>query len=137
MARLFQAKCAFVFLGCFSILLGCGDDIDTTSVTGNVTYQGKPLANGSVTFHPEKGHPVAAVIDTSGDYAVDLPPGDYRVAVNAPGIELPEGRREGEFPSPAPPKLVLPPEYSQWAKTTLQVTVNESGDPQTADFALK
>jgi hypothetical protein len=56
--------------------------------------------------------------------------------VNAPGIEVPPGWKEGD-PAPPLPKIVLPAEYSQRARTVLTLTVAAGGESQTADFSLK
>jgi hypothetical protein len=87
-------------------------------------------------FHPESGHPVSVGIDQAGSYAAELPSGNYRVAVNAAGVEVPPGWKEGD-PAPPPPKLILPPEYSQRARTVLQLSVSGNEEQQTADFLLK
>jgi hypothetical protein len=136
MHRLVSRKSAFAILASLLIVPGCGDNVDTTTVSGNVSYLGQPLANGFVTFFPQRGHPVNAAIDSAGAYTAELPAGEYRVAIEAPGEQYPEGWKEGD-PPPPPPKLVLPPEYSTRAKTTLSVSVAEGGGPQSKDFELK
>jgi hypothetical protein len=115
--------------------LGCGGSGPTT-VSGRATYREQPLAGGTVMFHPQNGHPVGVEIDSSGNFTAELQPGEYRVAINAAGIEVPPGWKEGD-PSPPPPKLVLPPQYSQRTTTVLKLTVPSGGEPQTADFRLK
>jgi hypothetical protein len=130
-------KLAFIFVSSATLAMftGCGGS-DLTTVTGRATYREQPLAGGSVMFHPESGHPVSVGIDESGQYTADLPPGEYRVAINAAGIEVPPGWKEGD-PPPPPAKLVLPPEYSQRTTTVLRLTVPPGGEPQTADYLLK
>jgi hypothetical protein len=118
------------------VLYGCDGRGGTTTVSGRATYRGEPLAGGTVIFHPDRGHPVSAGVDASGSYAAELPAGNYRVAVNAAGVEVPPGWKEGD-PAPPPPKLVLPPEFSQRTRTVLQVTVSGNEGQQTADFLLK
>ena len=117
---------AVVSLAAASIL-GCGDG-GATAVTGRATYRGQPLAGGTVMFHPQSGHPVSVGIEASGNYAVELPPGEYRVAITAAGVQVPPGWKEGD-PPPPPPKLVLPAEYSQRTKTVLSLTVPPGGEP--------
>lgn len=136
MHQLVSRKSIFAVSAWLLIVPGCGDDVDTTMVSGKVTYQAQPLANGFVTFFPERGHPVNTAIDSTGAYTAELPAGEYRVAIEAPGEQYPEGWKEGD-PPPPPPKLVLPPQYSTRAKTQLSITVASSGEPQKADFDLK
>lgn len=137
MHRLVSGKSAFAVLASLLIVPGCGESVDSTTVSGKVAYRAQPLANGSVTFFPQSGHPVNAAIDSAGAYTAELPAGEYRVAIEAPGVPLPEGWKEGDPPLP-PPKIALPAEYSTRAKTTLRVTVAEgASSPQTENFDLK
>ncbi len=132
---LLRGKSCALLLVALSALSGCGGSVATNTVSGKATYRGEPLAGGSVTFHPDKGQPTIAAIDSTGSYTVELPLGEYRVAVYAAGVKVPEGWKDGD-PSPPPPKLVLPSEYSTRAKTKLHITVTGSGT-QTEDFILK
>jgi len=136
MLKIFRCITAFILLSAFFVVSGCNDSVDTTTVSGKVTYRAEPLANGSATFYPQVGRPVSVGIDASGAYSVQLLSGEYRVAIHGPGIQVPEGWKEGDPESP-PPKIVLPPEYSQRTKTTLRVMVSEGAEPQTEDFDLK
>jgi len=136
MHRLRSGKCAFPALALLLVVPGCGDGVNSTTLSGKVTYRSQPLANGTVTFYPERGQPVTAGLDLVGTYTVDLPPGTYQATVQGPGIQVPEGWKEGD-PPPPPPKLVLPAEYSARARTKLQVTVAEGSGPQMENFELK
>src|SRR3954451_2576725 len=40
----------------------------TGNVSGRVTYQGKPVASGSVTMAPDEGPPISGVINEDGTY---------------------------------------------------------------------
>jgi hypothetical protein len=51
-----------------SLIAGCGR---TAAVSGSVTYDGQPVANGSITFTPEDGKgPVAGGPITEGKYRI-------------------------------------------------------------------
>jgi hypothetical protein len=132
--HLYKLKFAVVSLAVVAIF-GCGGE-GAATITGRATYRTQPLAGGTVMFHPQNGHPVSVGIDASGNYTAELPPGEYRVAITAAGVQVPPGWKEGD-PSPPPPKLVLPAEYSQRTRTVLSLTVPPGGKPQTADFLLK
>jgi hypothetical protein len=112
---------------------GCGRESNEVSVQGRVMFRGEPLPGGSITFFPESGRPVMAVIAEDGNYSAEMPPGEYVVAVGV-GTELPPGFKEGD-PIP-PPKVVLPPEYTTRAKSSLTATVRQ-GDEQPTNFELK
>ncbi len=57
---------------------------ETGAVEGVITFKGQPLAEGKVSFHPEKGKPVAAEIKADGSFeAKGVPAGTLRVTVEA------------------------------------------------------
>ena len=67
------------------LVLACGCERETSAVSGTVTYDGKRLASGFVTFYPtEQGTSRGAnVVD--GVYQVDdLLPGSFKVLVSTP-----------------------------------------------------
>jgi hypothetical protein len=136
MRRSLRSKNFFALLSLTFVSLGCSGAVDSSNLSGKVTYRAQPLADGSMTFYPLKGRPTSVGIDSIGQYEIDLPPGDYRVAIQAPGSVIPPGWKEGD-PPPPPPSLILPPEYSQRSKTTLSVAIAEGGGSQNKDFELK
>ena len=55
----------------FTILMpGCGpsDGVDLGAVTGTVTFDGQPLPNASVSFHPQSGRGSFGTTDEAGSY---------------------------------------------------------------------
>lgn len=65
----------------------------TGTVQGRVHFKGRPLAEGVVSFHPEKGKPLSGKIEVDGSYLVkDLPPGKLRITVA--GERLPKEYRD-------------------------------------------
>jgi hypothetical protein len=111
---------------------GCKKTSDTVPVHGRVSFRGEPIKGGSVTFFPTTGRPVGAPIQ-QGEYAAELKPGDYTVALDiAP--EFPKGFKEGD---PLPPsKVSLPEEYTSRTKSTLKASV-ATGQSEPIDFDLK
>ena len=75
-ARRFFAGIALLGLLC---LAGCG--ASTVPVTGKVTYKGKPLDHGSVTFFAGGGT-YASAIAQDGTYNVTVPVGKAKVIVS-------------------------------------------------------
>lgn len=60
---------------------------DTASVVGKVTFEGKPVAEGKVAFHPAKGRPVRVTTRADGSYSArGVPVGDVTVTVEGKGI---------------------------------------------------
>lgn len=57
------------------------------SVTGTITFKGKPLAKGDVTLVDEKGKPSKARINADGSYTLEkVQPGKYKVVVESDGV---------------------------------------------------
>jgi hypothetical protein len=66
---------------------GCGDGekppVETAEVSGQVIYRGEPLPGGQVTFTSADGEVVKnAIIDENGNYKIEAPVGDVKIAVN-------------------------------------------------------
>ena len=63
---------AAVFCGLIGLLAGCGGagGLDTAQVSGTVTFDGKPLAQGTVSFTPEKGRGATGQIASDGSYTL-------------------------------------------------------------------
>ena len=95
------------------VLAGCsGGTTLTGKVTGKVTYDGKPVEGGSLTFAPiasgsaAVGKPGSAEIKTDGTYSVGTNRADdgaaigkHRVSYSPPAATLPAGQeltKEGE-----------------------------------------
>ena len=109
------------------LLSGCGGSVYRTApVGGTVTYQGKPVTSGTVTFVPETPGPAASgAIRPDGTYVLSTDgvpgavPGRYTVMIislgNTAGV-LPEQR------NPLPP-LRLPEKYSNNRRSGLTAEV--------------
>jgi hypothetical protein len=112
---------------------GCNKSPGVVAVHGHISYRGNPLTTSAVTFFPTSGGRPVTAAAPKGEYTADLVPGDYTAVVNV-GVEYPAGFKEGD-PEP-PPKVVLPPEYSTRAQSTLKTTV-KAGQSDPIDFELK
>ena len=80
-------------LGCALLALaGCGssDSRVGVAVAGTVTNGAAPLASGVIRFTPETGTPVAATV-AAGKYSAQLPPGKYKVTIEATSGSMPGG----------------------------------------------
>lgn len=121
---------ALLLLG---LTAGCGEKSDGVLIGGRVTYQGKAIGNGSLTFFPAQGPPVTTALAEDGAYECLLPAGEYRVAV-AVGVALPPGWKEGD---PVPRQAVeLPEAYATRLKTPLTASV-AADQSASIDFSLE
>ncbi len=100
--------------------LGCGGpNEDLQSVTGSVTFEGQPLDDGRILFTPEQpsAAPVMAVVD-QGQFTLELPPGAYRVEIDASRIAPNQEGLDG-LPSYV---SYIPARYNQQSELTATVT---------------
>lgn len=99
---------------------GCGAGKPEGSVSGKVTYNGNPVAAGSVNFLSTAGVGAQAPI-SNGTYSVNGPlaTGEYSVYVAPP---LPTPQPPGTKPAP-PPKFDVPAKFQDAKTSGLKLTV--------------
>ena len=117
------------------LLAGCGEQENLRTIQGEVAYRGAALDHGLISFFPPTGRPIGGPIGEDGRFQLELPPGDYRVAINSPPANM-IGLREGE-PAPPPDPNAFPARYGRPNTSGLQRTVDANHDQQTIDFALE
>lgn len=145
-----------LLLGLF--LSGCsGSSLGTMEeISGKVTYKGKPLPGGQVTFLTLKGYTFTGAIDPEGNYKLRALVGEVRIAVDnrmlfnsnrpprpdirrPPGIKPPPGVKVDDIKkSPAPTitgtYVPYPEKYRSPDTSGLTYTVKSSS--QTHDIKL-
>jgi hypothetical protein len=102
-----------------TLLAGCGTGGQTSTVSGNVTYDGQAVASGEITFSPADGKgPIASGSISAGQYSVtDLVPGPKVVLISSvaevPRVmsteELQKAAEKG-IRAPAPAAQLVPPD---------------------------
>ena len=108
-------------------------------VKGTVTINGKPLPGLVVTFLPPKWSASNGETHADGSYTLQTAskpgalPGDYKVGISylVSAAGEPQGLTARSSMSPTPgmatAKEKLPPEFSDFGRTTLKVTVPSGG----------
>jgi hypothetical protein len=142
------ARCRFVgALVATALLLagiaGCGAKgaFETARVHGKVTYQGQPLATGSLVFVPVAGGPSAqANLDSNGNYVLGTyskidgaVPGEHEVMIIA--LTGGDGPQEATDLN-AVQKSLIPSRYGDLKKSGLRPTVKPKTDNE-INFELK
>jgi hypothetical protein len=136
--QLLRAAATTISLATLLVLAGCSDGrLKTAPVKGTVTYNGKPVPQGSIMFQPEQG-PVATANIKNGSYSLKTYRNDdgailgkHKVTVIS--LEDQSGRLP-EQRNPLPPPIV-PLQYSFPDKSGLTAQVKD--EPNTIDFHLK
>lgn len=117
------------------LLSGCSETEETTTVTGLVSYKQQPVAGGAVSFFPRSGErPINGILTGEGRYEIQLPPGEYTVAVQS-DANLPEGFKEGD-PLPPPDPKAVPPKYQHPKRSGLKAEIESQSEPQSLDFTF-
>ena len=99
--------------------IGCGGE-PSGSVSGKVTYNGKPVTIGGVLFvNPDTGIGASAELDASGSYKVlSLRTGEYQVTIQRPRAPSPEEMAKGaQLKKPDVPDKYLDPQTSGMTAT--------------------
>lgn len=132
---------AIVFFS-LAILPGCGKDnpLGRLPVSGTVTFQGKPLDQGSIEFAPVDplGKTKAGASITEGRYSIEtdqgLAPGTYivRIFSSEGGAGAAKDAMPGTRPT-AIPRERIPAVYN--VNSRLQCEVSQSGE-NVHDFTL-
>lgn len=126
------------FLSLLVASIGCSSSGSTTTVTGKITYDGKPVTTGLINFMVEGGRPLGGGIESDGSYSFDLPPGDYKVRIDSPPPPDPASlEAPPSTPAPAGRPLVgqVPPKFANYETSGLTLTVGADSSQQ-QDFAL-
>lgn len=117
-----------MFLG----IAGCGKSIEqaSSSASGKITLDGKPLTSGTLNFYPaNEGNSAFATINSDGTFTVNtsagtngLEPGDYSVVVSyeVPSVIDDEGT---EVPGVNP----IPARFRNEEVPEISITVPKSG----------
>lgn len=127
----------------FVTIAGCGGSGSKrklVQVSGTVTYEGKPLTSGTITFVGEGQSPVNAAgeISSSGTYklSTETPgdgaaPGSYKIRIES-WASPPKMDETGVDPG----KSAVPEKYGRIETSGLTATVKDSPATQKFDFAL-
>jgi len=118
----------FVLVFLVMMEFGCSTGPRTGEVKGKVTFEGKPVTEGLVTFlNPKEGGAAEAEISKDGAFAVkiDVVVGDYLVVIT-PHMHIVDTDPGKSPPSPVEkPAANIPQKYRQQGSTTLKAKVIE------------
>jgi len=107
-------------------LAGCDAGKPMAEVSGRITYDGKPVEKGAITFFPLDGKAsTAGTIIVDGGYKALVPFGEMKVTISSPKII---GRRKLYANNPNSPEMDIPAEalplrYNE--RSELKMTIGE------------
>jgi hypothetical protein len=121
-----------LLIGAWSLVLpiwaGCSSGPPSGKVRGKVTFKGKPVAEGLVTFiNPKEGGAAEAYLNKDGTYAVQNPVvlGEYQVVIT-PLVEIVDTDPGKTPPSPVEKAAPdIPRKYRTPGATPLKATVKQ------------
>jgi hypothetical protein len=131
-----------IFATLMASVVGCGQGGTggRLAISGNVTFQGKPLGTGTIEFSSTGGFSGAMI--TNGKYEIPaekgLPPGTYLVKISSaaedPSAPVPEMPGMPEDGAGGEAQELIPAEYNKESKQ--EVTVTSDG-PNEFNFDIK
>ena len=119
---------------------------ETAPVSGHITFQGKPVVEGTITFQPAHGRPAMGTIGADGSYRLTTfengdgaPPGKYTVTIEARHVTAPPAPKSMKDEVNVPfgktkIEWLVPEKYSRLDSTPLNAEVVRG--PNTIDFNL-
>lgn len=133
--------------------LGCGgvvDNLGRQAISGKVTLDGTPLANGAIRFEPfgvQKQTTATGTAIKDGQYSIKqsegLPPGKYTVSITSHGADSsaafptdPAAAMDAaaEAAKAPPPKELIPSQYNTQTELVIEV---QKGAVKEENFDLK
>jgi hypothetical protein len=105
-------------------LAGC-DANKRRTVTGTVTYKGRPLPSGIVRFYSGADRMSMATVEADGTFAVtDVPPGPVTVTVEPDPQASKHRSMGGGANEPAPKPVAIPPKYADPKTSGLEYNIS-------------
>ena len=118
----------------FCLFASCGGS-NLTPVSGIITLDGQPLAEGTIHFAPADGQsPSQAAVIREGKYSTELQRTKYKVQIFAPKPSKVVAKLDENGPGGGPRvEELLPPRYNIQSELTLTITAPTTA----ANFELR
>ncbi len=113
---------------------GCGSP-EVCSLSGTITYDGKPIEDGSIRLDPiaADAGPTGKTIIKNGKYEISsdqgMQPGKFEVAIYAvfpTGREIPAPEHVGDETKMIPEMVLLPEKYNAMTELSVALQVGEN-----------
>jgi hypothetical protein len=132
--RSIAAALALVLAACGGCGAGGAEHSATVPVKGKVTYKGKPLTKGTVTFEPTgAGREASGELGPDGTFVLSTwtkddgaVPGHHRVSISGTGTGQPAGSKK--------PNELIPVKYTAPSSSKLEADVSKEQGEFTFDL---
>ena len=120
-------RCNGILLLFCLLIFGCGAGKEKIAISGSVTFDGEPVANGEIEFQPNKpGERPAMGTIVGGKYRISerfgAKPGKYSVSIIARREAKLQGQGNPYATDAVATQQYIPPQYN--VSTTLQVDIS-------------
>lgn len=112
---------------------GCGPQGSESTVSGNVTLDGAPLPDGTISVFPLKDGKAAGGSIANGEYSLRVEPGEYRVEISRM-VDTGEEQVDSDYGNESIQKESIPRRYNQATKLRMKVTPDGE---KTFDYQLE
>lgn len=125
-----------------AMLAGCSSsktDGPSGTISGKVTYNGKPVTEGLVQFYnADTGQGGEGKIDESGNFKIEtgIPVGEYSVFVTPPETEMAPGDTGDMGEAPVKQYPNIPERYRDASTSPIKVTIKE-GDNDAIEIKME
>jgi hypothetical protein len=138
-------KCRYrmaMLLAAAAIAVGCqrhGVNLPSAPVLGQVTYHGKPLGYGRITFVHSSGQAAGAGLASDGTYKLTAYQGDNKISIVCLDCDAPGSNKKPmpgiEINGVPANKSMIPERYANYGTSGLTFEVRPGNNK--ADFAMK
>lgn len=130
------SRTGFGYLLLLFVCAGCGSGNDLYPVTGQVTFKGKPLEHGSISFVAPKSRQVTGEIEDGDIVNVTTLSANDGIAVGDYGVAIISRDRSEKYKDSMTPPSVIPTRYADIATSGLKATI-EPKDENFLQFDLE
>ncbi|WP_422925244.1 hypothetical protein [Singulisphaera sp. PoT] len=110
----------------------------TVEVKGKVSYQGRPLTRGTITFRPDDGRPALGDIQPDGSYTLSTFEKDDGAIIGHHRVSVSSSDEDPTVmpgsPNYRPARELIPKKYTTFESSGLDATVGEQPRPQNFDL---
>ena len=126
--RVKRCRAFLPILSLSCVIAGCGSGTGLFPVTGQVTYQGKPLEHGSIAFVSPKSRQVTGEIERGEIANVTTVHANDGIAAGEYMVAITSLDQSDKFKNSMAPPSIIPVRYSEVTTSNLKATILPNND---------